>query len=98
MDANGTSTGAPIINNAAAAFKRKRGTRAPPGPKPEEWAAEKLELGADFENVHALSVSEARLIVEAAEKHRRKFGKKLRETEYVPAQEEGVSCADQTPQ
>jgi hypothetical protein len=88
MNANGTSSDAPLKSAVATAFRRKKGTRAPPGPKPEEWANEKLDLGADFENVHALSVSEARLIVEAAEKQRKKFGKKLRETEYVlkPAQ------------
>jgi hypothetical protein len=83
METNGSSSDAPMKFAAAATIKRKRGIRAPPGPKPEEWAGDKLELGADFENVHALSVSEARLIVEAAEKQRKKFGKRLRETEYV---------------
>jgi hypothetical protein len=45
-------------------------------------AGEVLNLG-DFQDAHALSISEARLIVERTEQMRKKQGKKpLRETEY----------------
>jgi hypothetical protein len=61
----------------------------PPRPRPRTdldlEAGESLNLG-EFEEqggAHALSISEARLIVERTEQMRKKGGKGLRETEYV---------------
>lgn len=64
-------------------YRSKKGTRARPGPKPEEEVGEELRLGDEFAGVHAMSVSEARFIIEAAELTRKTAGKKLRDTEYV---------------
>jgi hypothetical protein len=57
--------------------------RRKPGQEEEEEAGQDIRLGPDFQDAHALSVSEARLIVEKTEEVRKKTGKKLRETECV---------------
>lgn len=57
--------------------------RKKPGQEEEEEAGAAIRLGPDFQYAHALSVSEARLIVEKTEEVRKKTGKKLRETECV---------------
>jgi hypothetical protein len=57
--------------------------RRKPGQEEDEEAGQEIRLGPDFQDAHALSVSEARLIVEKTEEVRRKTGKKLRETEWV---------------
>lgn len=57
--------------------------RRKPGQEEDEEAGTHIRLGADFQDAHALSVSEARLIVEKTEEVRKKTGKKLRETECV---------------
>jgi len=57
--------------------------RRKPGQDEEEEAGQEIRLGPDFQDAHALSVSEARLIVEKTEEVRKKTGKKLRETECV---------------
>lgn len=59
----------------------------PPRPRPRTdidlEAGETVNLG-EFNDAHALSISEARLIVERTEQMRKKNkGQKLRETEYV---------------
>jgi len=54
--------------------------RKKPGPDEDQEAGQDLKLG-EFQDAHALSVSEARLIVEKTEEVRKKSGKKLRETE-----------------
>jgi hypothetical protein len=51
-------------------------------------AGEMLNLG-EFQEAHALSISEARLIVERTEQMRKKSGKKLRETEYAASKSNG---------
>jgi len=84
MENGNASNAAPEVKvsvDPSIAFMRKKGNRAKPGPKEEEWVDETLHLGEDFENVFALSISEARLLVEAAENRRKQKGKKLRETE-----------------
>lgn len=60
----------------------------PPRPRPRTdidlEAGETINLGEFQEaGAHALSISEARLIVERTEQMRKKQGQKLRETEYV---------------
>ncbi|QDS68397.1 hypothetical protein FKW77_010764 [Venturia effusa] len=55
--------------------------RKKPGQEEDEEAGATIRLGPDFQDAHALSVSEARLIVEKTEEVRKKTGKKLRETE-----------------
>jgi len=55
--------------------------RLPPGQNDVEEAGNEIRLGVDFQDAHALSVSEARLIVEKTEEQRKKQGKRLRETE-----------------
>jgi hypothetical protein len=57
--------------------------RRKPGQDEDEEAGAEIRLGPDFQDAHALSVSEARLIVERTEEVRKKTGKKLRETECV---------------
>jgi hypothetical protein len=92
MATNGSSDNAEGITgeNGIRQFDRQRGEvvsvqyhapRERPKTDADLEAGDQLNLG-EFQEAHALSVSEARLIVEATEKNRLKANKKLRETEY----------------
>ncbi|KAF2436462.1 hypothetical protein EJ08DRAFT_691628 [Tothia fuscella] len=83
MATNGAANDAQAAGNKEnmAQYRSKKGNRTRPGPKPEEWVGEHLTMGDEFQDTPALSVSEARFIVDAAETQRRNNGKKLRDTE-----------------